>query len=178
MVQTKHHESLYIDHLPFAIKEKYKDTAGLSAGEAELLNSSLTWELGEIDMVGYVGLFHLWEKYSKDFLSRIFNNKCSEWPKLPGWRTYPNKVFAHLEGKGIILSTFIVSELEEANSVVNAYKHGEEAMEKLMCNYPQYFCVKGEAESFYIPDGVLKKLFETVQGFWEEIEKQVEPCFE
>ena len=79
-VQTMHHESLYLDHLPYAIKEKYKDTEGMSDIEKELfVDTSLSWELGEIDMVGYVGLFHLWEKYTKDFISRVFNKKCSKW---------------------------------------------------------------------------------------------------
>ena len=169
-----HHESLYIENLPLAIKDQYKDVDGLSEFEKEVfIDTSLAWELGELDMVGYVGLFHMWEKYSKDFVSRVFNKKCSEWPKLARM-SYPCKIFTHLEKMEINIPVTISESLEEANTVVNAYKHGEEAIEKLQTKYPQYFAVPGEVESFCIPEGYLKQLFETVHEFWQEIEEQVE----
>jgi hypothetical protein len=173
-----HHESLYIEHLPNAIKEKYKGTGDLSQLEIELfIDTSLAWELGEIEMVGYVGLFHLWEKYSKDFISKVLGSKCRGWPKTQGRLTYPQKVFTHLESLDINISADTLNEIEEANTVVNAYKHGEEAIEKLMEVFPKYFCVTAEPESFHIPNGALKILFETIFKFWREIESQIEPDF-
>lgn len=177
-MQTSHHESLYLDHLPYAIKERYKDTDSLSELEIELfIETSLTWELGEIEMVGYVGLFHLWEKYSKDFISKVFQEKSKGWPKLEGRHTYPAKVFTHLRNMDIEISQSIKDAFEEANAVVNAYKHGEEAIEKLMRSFPKYFCDENEPDSFYIPDGQLKYLFESASSFWQEVENQIEPDF-
>jgi len=176
-VQIIHHQSLYLEHLPFVIKEKYKVTEGLSELEKELfIDTSLAWELGEIEMVGYVGLFHLWEKYSKDFLSTLFNKKFSEWPRLPRM-IYPKKVEKHLSNFGINISEDILETIIEANTVVNAYKHGEEAIEKLEEDYPAYFGVAGNPDSFYIPSGKLEKLFDATLNFWKEVESQVELNF-
>ena len=103
-VQTMHHESLYIEHLPHAIKEQFNNIDGLGELDKELfIDTALSWELGELDMVGYVGLFHLWERYSKDFISRVLDRKHSEWPKLSRM-PYPSKVFTHLEGMKIYIS--------------------------------------------------------------------------
>jgi len=176
-VQTYHHESLYIENLPAAIRAQYSDTSGMSDFEIEVfIETSLTWELGELEMVGYVGLFHLWEKYSKDFISRVLGKKSREWPSL-GRMAYPKKVVTHLEKMGISISEGVETSLIEANSVVNAYKHGEEALEKLLVEHPEYFCVSGEVDSFCIPEGCLKELFNTVKGFWVEVESQVELDF-
>jgi hypothetical protein len=63
--------------------------------------------------------------------------------------------------------------LDEANSVVNAYKHGEEAIDTLRENHPQNFCAAGETEAFSIPEGALMELFVAVHKFWQEVERQV-----
>jgi hypothetical protein len=88
-----------------------------------------------------------------------------------------HKVFTHLDSLGIDISSSIRCGIEEANSVVNAYKHGEEAIEKLQNTLPEYFCVTGRVESFCIPEGNLEKLFNTVHGFWDEVEAHIEPDF-
>lgn len=176
-VQTSHHETLYIESLPEAIKAQCSSTDGMSDFEIEVfVNTSLTWELGELEMVGYVGLFHLWEKYSKDFISSVLGKKAREWPSMPRI-SYPKRVFNHLENMGITISEEVQSNLVKANSVVNAYKHGEEALDKLLLEYPDYFSVPGEVDSFCIPDGELKNLFNSVYSFWKEVERQVEIDF-
>lgn len=175
-VQTMHHRSLYLEHLPFAIKERYKDVGGLSQLERELfVDTSLAWELGEIEMVGYVGLYHRWEQYSKDFVSIVLGERPTQWRRQVGGRKpYPDIVAFHLAAMGLNPSPEVLSTLGGANAVVNAYKHGDAALDRLAKSQPEYFVDVSRPESFHIPDGKLEAFFDAVDRFWVEIEAGVD----
>ncbi len=171
-VQVAHHKALYLDELPGAVTEKYKDTSGLSQIEVELfINTGLEWELGELRIVGYVSLFHLWEKHSKKFVSDLFGRPRTRWPAV-SQRTYPQIVVAHLKTFGLEVPEAVVGALEEANTVVNCWKHGEEAVEKLRLRYPEYLGPKGEESGFHVPQKKLESLFNAAEQFWLSLQDQ------
>ena len=171
-IQVKHHRALYLDHLPEAVIGKYKDTSGLSDLEIELfIDTSMNWELEELRIVGYVSLYHLWERYSKTFISNLFGKPKSEWPRLSR-STYPNIVTVHLRAFGFSTPAASLEVIEEANTVLNAWKHGEEAVEKLRTKHPEYLGSNGDERGFHVPQSKLEALFDAAEHFWESLREQ------
>lgn len=169
-IQIQHHRILYLEALPTAIEKRYEDTAGLSQIEVELfVDTSLAWELGELRIVGFVGLYHLWEKYSKEFVTQLVGRRS--WRSKYG-STYPTIVAQQLDLLGLRVSVDIREALEEANRVVNCWKHGEKATDILLARHPEYFASSGVASSLHVPLSKLERLFEYTELFWMSLQDQ------
>ena len=174
-----HHRTLYLEALPDAVRLKYADAEGLSDLERELfVETGREWELEAIRLVGFVGLYHLWERYSRAFFLEATGVRWQDRRQAKRSRqSFPENMSEQLAAIDLVVTSDVFDVLNEANAVVNAYKHGDEALDSLLENRPEYFASTGEVETFHIPEGKLEELFDAVGKFWEQLEQLVEIDF-
>ena len=173
-----HHADLYLQcYLPSL---RTQQMASASADEddiwSELEGTYLDWAEAELLQIGYVSLYHLWEKQAVTLIGRYAESRDWTRPKrrdesLPEFvRSAFNELF------GIVLNDDQVRPIRKAWLFANAFKHGPgRSMSELSATAPELIAAHGspnvyEAPTLRMTEREFRSLVASLDYFWNLVE--------
>jgi collagenase-like PrtC family protease len=151
--------------------------------EEELSKTYLQWATDEVLKVGYISLYHLWEK-------QIVNLLKYQLAVIGERYEYPKKSVSLVDHVKTLLKHHFDTEIEprlwcsidEARTVTNTYKHATtDSYQKLLCNFPEYFTKEvykfnsdEESSFFLITQEKFRSICEAIEEFWDEFPHEVD----
>lgn len=175
-VHAGHHETLYFHILLPAIEgiEGQEEDDDLLR---ELDQAGAMWAKEELMTVGFVSVFHLWERQFREFLIEQGERPDVAIPKQNRSESlvaYARTVMEYFDTR---ISEKIWLELRRASDVVNAFKHGPGSkFDKALAFHPEYFY--SPADQRHLPivsisKSQLESLIHHVEIFWSELPVEV-----
>lgn len=180
-VHVGHQQALYFDLLMPAVDSLVEKE--LTVEEDPLLlevgPAMVGWAKDENCVLGFVSVFHLWERQFRELLREQKASQGVDIPKQEsreGLVAYARRVLEeYFEVRGL---EPYWDELSRALAVVNAFKHGQgQKFDAVLKQYPDYFYVQADRNQLpmvSITQEQLRNLIRTLEEFWSAIPVEVE----
>lgn len=174
-VHMAHYETLYMHLLLPTIEDLKKEGKDDPLHDLDLVVAE--WAVAELMTVGFVSVFHLWERQFREFLIEQGARPDATPPKQKtseGLVAYARKVMSYFD---VEVNEHIWAELECAADVVNAFKHGPgQKCDKAMRRHPAYFYAPEDQR--HIPMVVISRpqlssLVRSAVAFWSNLPVEI-----
>ncbi len=184
LTHVGHHKDLYLGFLLPSVTNQYP-AEPIDVLEEELSKTYLQWATDEVLKVGYISLYHLWEKQIVNLLKYQLAASGERYKDPKKSVSLVNHVKTLLKDHFDIdteIEPRLWSLIDEARTVTNTCKHATAvSYQKLLSNCPEYFTKgvynskTGEESSFFrITHEKFRSICEAIEEFWEKFPHEVD----